>query len=155
MTGNVTRLIFICFFACSVIVGCRGDSRELAETKIELDLSRTQSRYNALSMEKRELTLANNQLQEQVRKLSTDRDDVLDTSQQVNQSVNELNNMVNEFSQRIALLDNEIVELNLIIEEQEITIAEQEATIAELLNLSEQPVYEEQEQNYQDIEFAY
>ena len=110
------------------------------------------ARYNNLSIEKRELTYANNQLQEQIQKLSTDRDNAMDTSQQVSESAS---SVVNELTARIVLLQNEITELNSIIEEQEATITEQEATISELTNSNSQPAYQGQGQVYQDLGYTY
>ena len=157
MAGKVKRLIFVSMLACSVIIGCRGDSRELARVKAELEeakknLAQITARYNNLSIEKRELTYANNQLQEQIQKLSTDRDNAMDTSQQVSESAS---SVVNELTARIVLLQNEITELNSIIEEQEATITEQEATISELTNSNSQPAYQGQGQVYQDLGYTY
>ena len=156
MAGKVKRLIFVSMLACSVIIGCRGDSRELARVKAELEeakknLAQITARYNNLSIEKRELTYANNQLQEQIQKLSTDRDNAMDTSQQVSESAS---SVVNELTARIVLLQNEITELNSIIEEQEATITEQEATISELTNSNSQPAYQGQGQVYQDLGYT-
>jgi len=159
MTRKIKRLIFVSVLACSAIIGCRGDSRELTQVKAELEdvkekLSQATTRNLNLSYENRELMLAYNQLQEQVKQLSSARDEALGTSQQVSQSASDA---VNELAQRIVLLENEITELNLIIEEQDLTISEQEAMIAELTNSSGQSEYQEQDQGqvYQDIGFAY
>jgi peptidoglycan hydrolase CwlO-like protein len=160
MIRNISIVFFLSFLISSMILaGCEGrdDNSEAAKAqlllpKVQKDLERTRRSLNSLSDQLRIVQHERDQLIQQVRQISSARDDAVSTAQ----NVEGMSTKINEQSERIKYLEDEIDRLNSVIEEQGVTISQQQATIAELVSLidqepvtdGQQEVFDQQVDNY-------
>lgn len=154
MTRGVSTRYFLSVLVCSVILlGCgRKQDDEAAEAlvllpKVQKDLDRARSNLNSLSEQLRMMQFERNQLSQQIRQLTSAREDAVNTDETMDENIDEMAAQMNQQTERISYLEEEIDRLNAIIEEQGATISQQQGTIAELVSLFEQrPIPEEQEE---------
>lgn len=151
MIRKISIVFFLSFLVSSMIfVGCEGrdDNSEAAKAqlllpKVQKDLERARRSMNSLSDQLRVVQHERDQLIQQIRQISSARDDAVSTAQ----NVDDMSTKINEQSERIKYLEDEINRLNSVTEEQGATISQQQATIADLVSLIDQePVSEGQQE---------
>lgn len=159
MIRPVAALRFSAVLACLLILmGCEDKeknkaAKEAAEAKTSLskvraDLARARSEITDLNEQLHAVGEFRDELQQQVERLSKERDDAIAAAQTAHQTIKDLTAQLNRQAESLKSVQKEFKEVKAVIDDQQTTIAEQQAVIEELQKIiEEQATTEEQQEN--------